>query len=81
MKLIVNHRGERVLVITKPDMNVLKKARELIALAAVFYKVPPATQAAIELLIDDCTALARKDSNDDQAGLLETGEDDPPAVG
>lgn len=42
MKLVVNHRGEQSLVVSKPDAAVVAKAKPLLELAAVFFKVDPA---------------------------------------
>lgn len=81
MKLIVNHKGEQSLIVTKPDAAVLKKARGLIRLAATFYGAQPEVVGAIVSLIDNCASLANKDSTDGQHELLEAGENDPPAVG
>jgi len=80
MKLIVNHRGQQSLVVSKPDAAILEKAKGLLGLAAAFYAFPDEAKRLMLTLIDSTVALARKDSTDDQAGLLEAGEDDPPAV-
>lgn len=81
MKLIVNHRGQQTLVVSKPDAAILEKARGLLGLATAFFAFPDESKKDMLRLIKDTIALARKDSNDDQAGLLEESEDDPPAVG
>lgn len=81
MKLIVNHRGEQSLIVSKPDAVILEKARGLLGLAAAFFAFPDESKKLMLALVNDTIALARKDSTDDQAGLLEAGEDDPPDVG
>ena len=80
MKLIVNHKGEQSLIVTKPDAAVLKKSRPLIRLACMHFGVEVLQASDFIKLLDSTIDLANKEAVDDQQGLLETSEDDPPAV-
>lgn len=80
MKLIVNHKGEQKLIVSKPDAAVLEKARGLLNLAANFFEYTPEAKAAIKQLITDTLSLVNGASNE-QATLLEPSEDDPLQVG
>lgn len=81
MKLIVNHKGEQSLIVTKPDAAVLKKSRPLIRLACMHFGIEVLQASDFIKLLDSTIDLANKDSTDGQHELLEAGEDDPPAVG
>ena len=80
MKLIVNHKGEQSLIVTKPDAAVLKKSRPLIRLACMHFGVEVLQASDFIKLLDSTIDLANKEAVYDQQGLLETSEDDPPAV-
>lgn len=52
MKLVVNHKGQQSLVVSKPDAAVVAKAKPLLELAAVFFKLDPLDKAIVDNLCD-----------------------------
>lgn len=61
MKLVVNHKGQQSLVVTKPDAAIVAKAKPLLELAAVFFKVDP-----VEVL-NLCDKIAATQAESDDA--------------
>jgi len=56
VKLTVNHKGEQKLIVSKPDAAVIAKAKPLLALAAVFFKLDPLDKAIVDNLCDKIAA-------------------------
>lgn len=52
MKLVVNHKGQQSLVVSKPDAAIIAKAEPLLKLAAVFYEINPIS------VLDLCQKIA-----------------------
>ena len=85
MKLIVNHRGQQSLVVSKPDVAVLQKAHGLINLAATFFGLSNESRAEINGLIIDTVALGVKAVQGEQQmelfdkNAVDDEDDQPPA--
>lgn len=83
MKLIVNHKGQQSLVVSKPDVAILQKAYGLINLAATFFDVPNETRGEIAALVTDTIALGTKDVGVQQElfdkNAVDDDDDQPPA--
>ena len=82
MKLIVNHKGVQSLVVSKPDVAVLEKARGLLNLAATFLDVDQQVKDGMKFVIDHAIAIGTPQA-DDQTVLFDKNADDddeqPPA--
>lgn len=83
MKLIVNHKGAQSLVVTKPDVALLKKASLLLNLAATHFGLSAETKGEIAGLIADTVALGTKQIGEQQTELFDKNaideDDQPPA--
>lgn len=82
MKLIVNHRGEQSLVVSKPDVAILQKAKGLLNLAATHFGLYDESRGEIASLIDDTIALGTKAAPEQQElfdkNAVEDDDDQPP---
>jgi len=83
MKLIVNHKGAQSLVVTKPDVAILQKARNLLNLAAIHFGLSNETKGEIAGLFNDTIALGTKSVGEQQTELFDKNavddDDQPPA--
>lgn len=67
MNLVVNHRGERKLVVTKPDAKLIAKALPLLDLAAVFYNLESA-----KAIVDDlCGKIINANAEDEEPAQVQ----------
>lgn len=84
MKLIVNHKGAQSLVVSKPDVAILQKARGLLNLAATHFGLSEETKGEIAGLFNDTIALGTKAVGEQQQELFDKNavddeDDQPPA--
>lgn len=84
MKLIVNHKGAQSLVVSKPDIAILEKARGLLILAATHFDLTPEAKNGIATLIDSTIAAGTKAVNEQQVlfdkdAVDDENDDQPPA--
>ena len=64
MKIVLTHKGEQTLEVTKPDAAIVAKAKPRLEMAATFFKLTPEQK---NIVMDLCSEIAMTQVEADDA--------------